>query len=135
MMFRLCLQLLLLRLVFVCLFFFFEKSLKEEQRECIQRMVWLEEDIVILPTEFGTSFCVRQKGERKLNSVFASRVFRVGVPVYGYAEVFEIAVRTPKWPPPRLIFCRGMCRPGNWCELMTTSDLVFALVLGYFYIH
>ena len=28
---------------------------------------------------------------------------------------------------PPLAFCRGMCRPGNWCELMTTSDLVFAL--------
>ena len=48
------------------------------------------------------------------------------MPVYGYAEFFEIAVRTPKWPPP-LEFCRGMCQPGNWCEVMTTSDLVFAL--------
>ena len=66
------------------------------------------------------------EGERKPNFVFASCVFRVGVPVYGYAEFFEIAVRTPKWLPP-LEFCRGMCRPGNWCELMTTSDLVFAL--------
>ena len=38
--------------------------------------------------------CVRQKGERKPNFVFASCVFRVIVPVYGYAEFFEIAVRT-----------------------------------------
>ena len=30
------------------------------------------------------------------NFVFVSCVFRVGVPVYGYAEFFEIAVRTPK---------------------------------------
>ena len=52
-------------------------------------------------------FCVRPKGERKPNFVFASCVFRVGVPVYGYAEFFEIAVRTPKWPP-RLIFA-GAC--------------------------
>ena len=36
---------------------------------------------------------------------------------------------------PPLDFCGGMCRAGNWCELMTTSDLVFALVLGYFYVH
>ena len=53
------------------------------------------------------SRCVRRKGERKPNFVFASCVFRVGVPVYGYAEFFEIAVRTPKWPP-RLIFA-GAC--------------------------
>ena len=52
-------------------------------------------------------YCVRPKGERKPNFVFASCVFRVGVPVYGYAEFFEIAVRTPKWPP-RLIFA-GAC--------------------------
>ena len=25
---------------------------------------------------------------------------------------------------PLLDFCRGMCRPGNWCELMTTYDFV-----------
>ena len=36
------------------------------------------------------------EGERKPNFVFASCVFWVGVPVYGYAELFEIAVRTPK---------------------------------------
>ena len=41
--------LLLLRLQF-----FFQKSLKEEQRECIQRMVCLEEEvIVVLPMGFG----------------------------------------------------------------------------------
>ena len=43
------------------------------------------------------SSCVRRKGERKPNFVFATCVFRVGVPAYGYAEFFEIAVRTPKW--------------------------------------
>ena len=47
------------------------------------------------------------EGERKPNFVFASCVFRVGVPVYGYAGFFEIAVRTPKWPP-RLSFA-GAC--------------------------
>ena len=47
------------------------------------------------------------EGERKPNFVFASCVFRDGVPVYGYAEFFEIAVRTPKWRP-RLSFA-GAC--------------------------
>ena len=53
--------------------------------------------------------CVRPEGERKPNFVFVSCLFRVGVPVYGYAEFFEIAVavRTPKWAP-RLIFA-GAC--------------------------
>ena len=31
------------------------------------------------------------EGERKPNFVFVSCVFRVGVPVYAYAEFFEIA--------------------------------------------
>ena len=30
------------------------------------------------------------EGERKPNFVFASCVFRVGVPVYGYAEFFVV---------------------------------------------
>ena len=66
------------------------------------------------------------EGERKPNFVFASCVFRVGVPVYGYAEFFEIAVRTPKWRP-GLSFAGAYVGQKNWCELMTTSDLVFAL--------
>ena len=56
---------------------------------------------------FSTCDCVRRKGERKPNFVFASCVFWVGVPVHGYVEFFKIAVRTPKWPP-RLIFA-GAC--------------------------
>ena len=47
------------------------------------------------------------EGECKPNFVFASCVFRDGVPAYGYAEFFEIAVRTPKWRP-RLSFA-GAC--------------------------
>ena len=35
------------------------------------------------------TFCVRSKGERKPNFVFASCVFRVGLPVYGYAEFLQ----------------------------------------------
>ena len=58
MMFRLCLQLLFLRLQF-----FFQKSLKEEQTECIRRMVCLEDIIVVLPTGFGNSvyICTRSR--------------------------------------------------------------------------
>ena len=51
MVFKLSLQLLLLRL-----HFFFQKSLKEGQRECIRRIVCLKEAIiVVLPTGFGNS--------------------------------------------------------------------------------
>ena len=50
---------------------------------------------------------VFDEGERKPNFILGSCVFRVGVPVYGYAGFFEIAVRTPKWPP-RLSFA-GAC--------------------------
>ena len=56
---------------------------------------------------FGLTIIAFDEGERKPNFVFASCVFRDGVPVYGYAEFFEIAVRTPKWRP-RLSFA-GAC--------------------------
>ena len=50
-MFRLCLRLSLLRL-----HFFFQKSLKEEQRECIRTMVCPKKEIIaVLPTGFGNS--------------------------------------------------------------------------------
>ena len=46
--------------------------------------------------DIDRNFIAFDEGERKPNFVFASCVFRVGVPVYGYPEFFEIAVRTPK---------------------------------------
>ena len=50
-MFRLCLQLLLLRLQII-----FQKLLKEGQRECIRRIVCLKENIIVVfPTGFGNS--------------------------------------------------------------------------------
>ena len=61
--------------------------------------------------------CVRPKGERKPNFVFASCVFRAGVPVYGYAEFFDIAERTPKWPP--AWFLQGHVSAG---KLVRTCD-------------
>ena len=78
-------------------------------------------------------FCVRQKGERKPNFVFASSVSS-GCACVRLCRIFRDCCKDTKMAPP-LDFCRGKCRPGNWCELMTTSDNVYALVLGYFYIH
>ena len=86
----------------------------------------MDESMPPYPCTIAVINCVRPKGERTPNFVFASCVFRVGVSVYGYAELFEIAVRTPKWPSP-LDFCSGVCRPGNWCELMTTCNFVRTL--------
>ena len=65
-MFRLCLQLLLLRLQS----FVFQKSLKEGQRECIRRMVCLKEDnVVMLPTGFGNSVIYSPEHSRN-NALF-----------------------------------------------------------------
>ena len=62
MMFRLCLQLLLLRLQ-IC----FQKSSKEDQRECIRGMVCLKE---VLPTGFGNIFSVIYSPEKNASFHF-----------------------------------------------------------------
>ena len=59
MMFRLCLQLLLLRLQL-----FFQKSLKEEQRECIRGIVYRKE---VLPTGFCNSVIYSPEYDRWQN--------------------------------------------------------------------
>ena len=55
--------------------FFLKKSLKEEQRECIRRMVCLKEDIiVVLTTGFGNSVIYSLEHSRKKLSFHLHRL-------------------------------------------------------------